>query len=167
MLGPRRRGAGHPGAVKGTTMTIGTSRVALVLLLAAFLLGIDECGGEPSDIGPQEPLLEVDPEAIDFGAVEVDGSVSVVLQLHNRGDADLTLEDLEIAGDPGFELQFDPLAMVVAPGTRHDVHVTFAPEETGVHDATITVLSDDPDRPAVDVAVTGAGVVGDGGGAPQ
>ena len=100
------------------------------------------------------PLPEV---GIDFEGVEVGAASRRPLTLINqgRGDLDLTLqlahEAFEAAGDSALRLE---------PGARLDVAVRFHPRYEGPAGAVLLLGSNDPQRPRLEVPLSGLGQVG-------
>jgi hypothetical protein len=76
----------------------------------------------------------------------------VRVQLHNRGQADLSLAGVDV-GAPGFSVAVT--ADTLAPGERAELHVTW---EGGEVQTELCIASDDPDEPVVAVTLhTGGG----------
>lgn len=75
----------------------------------------------------------------------------------NRGDADLDLGTLVLDGPGVFSITFDPSGYVVAPDGFVSAIVEYAPTQPDGDNATITIPSNDPDEPEVQVLVLGNG----------
>jgi hypothetical protein len=122
----------------------------------------DENGTATVDMGADEwlppPDIDVSPFTYDFGDIIV-GSASdpVDIIISNNGGSDLTVSDISLSDDTNYSLAGDTVA-TIAPGNNHTVTVTFAPTSTGVFDANLAIISNDPDSPSVDVLLSGQGV---------
>ena len=94
-------------------------------------------------------------ESISFGQVLIDETSDRTLTITNEGGLDLEAT-LALAGDSEFTISTD-MATVAAGGTA-DVTVTFSPIAEATSSATLTVSSNDPDNPSLDVSLSGSGV---------
>jgi hypothetical protein len=88
----------------------------------------------------EECVASVDPASIDFGSVEIGGSMTLSTTIANSGGADCTVDASVIDGGL-FELVSASSFTVVAGGTA-DVEVTYTP----------TAVGDDTDQLVLDVA---------------
>jgi hypothetical protein len=102
-----------------------------------------------------EPDIAV-PVSLDFGEVGVFTTSTLQLQIDNLGTSTLNVSDIS-SDDPAFVPQ--QTTAVVAPGGMALIDVDFSPLVTGAIAGTLTITSDDPDAPAVAVALSGDGVV--------
>jgi hypothetical protein len=120
-----------------------------------------------------EARVEVAPRALPFGDVAV-GSASQPLSftITNQGTGNAVLSvdavRLEVIGNPNFSLSMtDSDGAAVSPpallnnGDFLDVAVVFTPQTNGSHTDNVAILTDDSINPAVMVAASGRGVVGD------
>lgn len=115
---------------------------------------------------PAGPSLYVEAD-LGFGDQQVGTTVRRRMVLHSVGAGDLQITGIDgMTGDvtvesvpPGTTAPF-PLAS----GTRQPFDVVFTPSAPGDRGAFLTISSDDPDFPAVEVKVTGFGVAA---GAPR
>ena len=101
-------------------------------------------------------IIVVDTELLDFGRVTSVESEERTLTISNGGNADLTVFDIQVEGDyftSDFEGEF-----VLEPDESAEVTVTFAPETAGEFEGTLTILSDDFDRPELTIPLTGTGI---------
>ena len=99
------------------------------------------------------PDLVVSSESFDLGDVFLGGRGERTLRVTNAGTEILTV-DAEDA--PPFFVS--PLAITVDPGASAELVVGFAPEELGSHDTELTLATNDPDRPAVGLSLSGRGL---------
>jgi len=98
--------------------------------------GLDnDCDGEVDEEGcDADPVLLVQPDFIDFGAVEVGSTASATIALFNAGGGELTLEAVAVSGasDPAFFIAGTPaLPLILAPGQALDLAIDFAPTAPG------------------------------------
>jgi hypothetical protein len=77
------------------------------------------------------------------------------LQIDNTGGWPLTVSDIS-SSDPAFVPQ--TTTAVIAPGAFATVNVDFTPASVASFSGTLTITSDDPDEPTVQVTLSGAGV---------
>ncbi len=140
---------------------------AAVLLATDFegdprLYDADDNGTATVDMGADEwlppPDIDVSPLSHDFGDIAV-GSASgpVDIIISNNGETDLTVSDISLSDDTNYGLAGDTTA-TIAPESSHTVTVTFSPVSPWPLDATLTIISDDPDSPSVLVLLLGEGV---------
>ena len=92
------------------------------------------------------------PTILDFGTVFVGGSASQNVSVKNEGTDLLTVTS--ITADDG-DYSVDVTGAVLAPGATQIVVVTYAPTSPGTNLATLSVASDDPDEPVMNVALEG------------
>lgn len=102
------------------------------------------------------PDIAVDPPSLDFGTSGA--PVVEVLRVRNAGQAPLVLGTIAQTGSGRFAIDPDPSGTTIAPGDLLPVVVTWTPvdAETG-DDAILTLPSNDPDEPEVDVVLVGNG----------
>lgn len=107
------------------------------------------------EIGPQ---IAVSPPSLDFGNVKV-GTTSdtVMVTFQNFGTQDLTVSDVSDPGSPFNVSGLPALPVIIPPNGSENFEVTFTPPDTGLFDATITFISDDPNDPSLDVTLSGTG----------
>lgn len=100
------------------------------------------------------PLFVVAPEAINFGAQREMITHRRSLLLINSGSSDVTVEAVSIAGDPELALRNVPgLPARIGSGQSIVVNVTFTPAALGEYMGMVSVTTDDPTRPLVEVPV--------------
>lgn len=105
-----------------------------------------------------EADIDVTPNSINFGDVQVGTSPTDVLIISNLGDSDLTVTSISVLGTD-FSGE-DVTDMVIVPGDQYLYTVTFSPEAAQWYDGTVTIESDDPDEPQIIVPLEGTGVEG-------
>ncbi len=106
------------------------------------------------------PVIQVEPTALDFGAVEVGEQSSSAFTISNVGTAALQVVDITVAGDSGgaFALQVPFSAVTLQPGENVPIDIVFSPEFTGYFSERFLVLSNDEDFPETPVTTLGEGV---------
>ncbi len=97
------------------------------------------------------PDIAVTPSNLIYGVVFVGGSATQQITIKNQGTDLLTVASIATS-HPDFSANF---AGALAPGASQVVDVTYAPSSPGLHSATLSVNSDDPDEPAVPVSLQG------------
>lgn len=110
--------------------------------------------GTPVEEG-LSPAIEVDPPAIDFGAVDPAAGLTAaqVVTVTNTGDATLLVTGVDT--EPGAPFVVTALSSsLIAPGGASTWSVAYDPSHT-VTDSPLHVRSDDPDDPVVDVLLSG------------
>lgn len=110
------------------------------------------------------PDIDVLPALLewDLGDVEVGQSTTMLVQIFNLGNADLTVSSVSVVGDGAFTITAGPATpLVVAPSASIgvDFEVTFAPTAEGPAAATVEIASDDADESVVQVALSGVGII--------
>jgi hypothetical protein len=104
--------------------------------------------------GPS-PDIEVDTTVLDFGTVSETSTLWFTLK--NEGDGDLILGPVTQTGSGQFESPNLPTeGSTLAPGGETTVIYTYTPTEEG-DNATLSIASNDPDEPAVEVLLLGNG----------
>lgn len=102
----------------------------------------------------------VSPSALNFGSVLVGTqSTGQTITVTNTGGATLHISSLTVSNDPDFLMQTNNcIAAGVTPGGSCSIQVAFAPNSGGPGSGTLTISSDDPAAPQVNVSLSGTGV---------
>ncbi len=138
-------------------------RSAHVLLVLA-LVGCNETGltGITEDETPHTdevvavPELVVSPGELTFAPLARGEEASASVDLTNVGDAELVLDEVYLAQDPGdFRLDL-PVDWTLEPGQTETVGVRLRPLSADDPLDTLRIRSNDPDRSQVDVPLSGA-----------
>jgi hypothetical protein len=129
---------------------------ALATLFAVSLASCSEYGltapenpvvpDDPEPAGP--PAVAVDPASVDLG-VACD-ALRADVTITNVGGAPLTVQAIEVGGG-GWTMEPPQLPIVLAPTQALVVH-----PRDGDGEGTLRVVTDDPERPTVDVPLRGA-----------
>lgn len=102
------------------------------------------------------PDVATVPTAIDFGNVFVGFPQLRELRVQNTGTDNLVVTNIT-SSDPAYGV--DQSSFTVPALGQALVLVTFSPDAALPHPATLTIASNDPDSPALEVALSGAGLV--------
>jgi len=102
-----------------------------------------------------EPELVVDLDALDFDEVVIGAQVTLTFEIENKGIGLLELS-WELSGHERYTVTSFPDE--VDPRSTANISVRLAPEEVGEALGTLTLISNDEDNPAVEVALSGEGV---------
>jgi len=81
--------------------------------------------------------------------------------VYNLGSEALTIQSIEIQQDQDVQFGFTPLQVMpltLAPNTALDIEILYTPVLEGLAQATLQLTSDDPDQPALQVALAGEGI---------
>ena len=101
--------------------------------------------------------IMVDAEGHDFGAVMVGESADWAFNISNVGGDDLTVQAIDVVGD--FFSADAGDGFVLASGEMREVMVTFAPEDGGEFDGSVTIMSNDEDEAEIVLGLAGVGEV--------
>ncbi|MCC7264760.1 MAG: choice-of-anchor D domain-containing protein [Candidatus Latescibacteria bacterium] len=108
-----------------------------------------------NDQGDQ-PRLEVERQALDFGEVAVGGQRVLRLRVANTGKALLSLSRLSVGRTPPFAVS--PAQFDLAPGAAATAELRFTPVQRGAERDTLKLRSNDPDAPLVAIPLGGSAV---------
>ena len=118
------------------------------LLLALGLAALAPLAGADGAAGPR---LAVEPAAFDFGNVRAEKTLQKDLALRNFGDAELVIRKVSttcgctVAG--GYRKR-------VAPGASTTLRISFTtPAAAGRTEQTVSIETNDPERPKVEIKV--------------
>ena len=107
-------------------------------------------------------FIEVTPTFHDFGDLEVDSSLSKTFTISNTGTADLVIGALSITGTNAseFDIHNDNCSgQTIAPSATCTVDVVFSPTSEGAKNANLSIPSNDPDTPTLNVPLSGTGII--------
>jgi len=108
-----------------------------------------------------EPDIEVSQYDYDFGQTDIGTTRYGVLTVYNLGSEALTVQSIEIQQGQDVQFGFTPLQVMpltLAPNTALDIEILYTPVLEGLAQATLQLTSDDPDQPALQVALAGEGI---------
>jgi len=107
------------------------------------------------------PAIEVASQAVEFGQVEIGQTKTATVTVANAGNANLTLQSVEVYQTGGADFGAMPLAqlpLTIEPDGTVELEVVFAPTTAGTLNATLVIGSDDPETPVIEVGLSGVGV---------
>ncbi|MDP8238171.1 MAG: choice-of-anchor D domain-containing protein, partial [Candidatus Hatepunaea meridiana] len=102
------------------------------------------------------PCIELSTDELDFEDVGLNLNRELPLTITNIGNEDLTVSDILIEDDC-FSVDFED-ELIIDPDEEAEITVTFAPDESGEFEGTLTITSDDEENEDVEVALLGVGV---------
>lgn len=109
--------------------------------------------------GGADPDIQVSPESVDFGDVQLGLSAESSVSVANVGGAALGINGVTLEGvDAGAFMQSNNCTTVAA-GESCSIDVTYFPSGEGVQSATLSIQSGDPDEPVVEIPLTGTSVL--------
>ena len=111
--------------------------------------------------------ISISPTSKNFGNVRQDTSSSAqVITISNTGTASLNVSSVSLSDTNNYGLNLNggttpcgSTTPVIATGSSCTVSVTFAPKSTGVKNATLGIVSDDPTQLLVNASLSGTGTV--------
>ncbi len=124
-----------------------------------LLLGCSETGLQilQKEVADATSAISVTPTLLDFWGVASGESATLPFTVTSVGDAALQVESIDLAGSASFS--FAGGGFDLPPGESREIEVTFTPQAPGEQSGTATVMSDDPEQPAVQVVLAGDGRV--------
>jgi Zn-dependent metalloprotease len=146
-------GSSHGVTVTYTPETVGASQSTLTIRsndASQPKLSVSLSGS-----GTAVPRISVEPASLDFGSLHIGGSLERTLTVHNMGSAELTVSNVELSTGPF--VRTGEAAFAVRPSGSHSITVAFAPTGIGLHQATLTLRSNDPSQPTLVVHLNGTG----------
>ncbi|MEZ4239185.1 MAG: choice-of-anchor D domain-containing protein [Myxococcota bacterium] len=114
---------------------------------------------------PYAPDIDLQPSNIVvWDGVTAGNPFTQVVEVHNVGDAPLTIQGVSQSGSGAFALLNDPTLQVIPPGQNFGMFVSYEPlaGQSGGDSGSIVITSDDPDEPSVTVNLEGNGGGGEG-----
>jgi hypothetical protein len=119
------------------------------------------CVGEV-EINEDEPVYEAnykDGETINFGEVVENGSKSKTLSVMNDGNADLVVKQVTLKDEHANMFSVSSGAFIVSTESlaKHDLEITCAPTQQGDFEATLELMTNDPnnERPSYSLSCVG------------
>ncbi|MEC7988039.1 MAG: choice-of-anchor D domain-containing protein [Myxococcota bacterium] len=103
------------------------------------------------------PDIFVDAESLDFGDVAVGEEGMLYFTVRNQGDAELTIGSTLQSGSGAFSLVGDLDEQLLAPGVETGIVVNYVPFHDAGDSGALTIFSNDPEEPQVDVQFIGNG----------
>lgn len=107
--------------------------------------------------GGGQPEADVRPRSVSFEDVSPGEATTRTVRIRNDGTAPLTVENVTVAGDGGFEV-VEPPPETIPAGETESFEVAFTPSTTRPTAATLVVATDDPDERRIPVYLSNTGV---------
>ena len=131
------------------TLTIRTNdpdnRETVIALSSTIVGGIDA------------PKIDLSRTRFNFRNVLAGESKTKTLTITNNGGSDLEAS-LELEGDAAFSIDDEDGEVTIAPDASEEVDILFSSAETGDFNSSLSISSNDPRNPEVEVMVFGSGV---------
>jgi uncharacterized protein (TIGR03437 family) len=100
--------------------------------------------------------ISVSPTALDFGDVALSASAERTLTVFNTGGQPLQVTGISIS-NARFTLISPGTSFTIAANSQQNVVLRFTPTANGAQTGTLTIASNDPNRPTLTVALSGFG----------
>ena len=141
---------GTPGAKTATLRISSNDPATGIITIPVQGLGVER----------PKPILTIQPDSLDFGAVAINTITEKSLFLKNDGSEELAITSLNIMGNNASEfiISSDMTTFTLQPGDSQAVSLQFSPMTTGLKAAFLQVNSNDLTRAIVDIPLTGQGV---------
>jgi uncharacterized protein YjdB len=97
------------------------------------------------------------PVSLDFGTVQLPGTVTLQVQIDNLGAGPLVVSEIT-SDEPAFVPEPPELPFAIGAGGFEILDIEFVPPVAGSFNGTLTIRSSDPDEPLVTVPLFGTGV---------
>jgi|GEM_PF-4775226 len=116
--------------------------------------------GSPSQVSLSGNALpgsiQVFTTALNFGELEVGKNKVLFLTITNSGAGPLSIGSItsDVSGFTVSDMNF-----TISPNSSREISITYAPTAEVAQSGKLTVASNDPNRPSIQVALSGAGVV--------
>ena len=157
-------GAGENGVIRlrFTPASVGTQSGTLTLQSTDAQRPSVQVGFQGEGVSVATPDLVPALAALDFGAVDVGQFAERALPLENFGPAGVTITAIELSGG-AFTVQSQTTPYEL--GVRRDsMTVTFMPPGAGSFNGRVTIRTNAPAQPMIEVTLNGTGVAAGGGG---
>jgi|GEM_PF-739522 len=139
------------GEVRGSSPAIGPDGVIYIGTKDGLYAIAGKEGETPS------PVITLSATSYDFGDVKLGTYAYWNLVIGNEGEAPLSVDSIT-SSDSSFSVLAPEFPQSVPPGETIEVKVGFFPSEAKVYQATLSISSNDPDRPEITVSLKGVGV---------
>ncbi|MCI0499923.1 MAG: choice-of-anchor D domain-containing protein [Planctomycetales bacterium] len=108
-----------------------------------------------------EPDIALSQTDYNFGQTDVGTTQAGIVTVFNLGNASLTIQSLSLTQDGTMQFSFTPLQVLpvtLVPDGSIDIEILYSPTAQGAAQGTLSIFSDDPDGPVVDIALVGEGL---------
>jgi hypothetical protein len=128
---------------------------SFVLFLSMFvLIFLTSAPAAPSQT--KTPKISVNPMSANFGSVKVSSTSARAITVKNTGTSDLTISNINITGPNASEFSQTSDCATVPPQGSCTITGTFAPTSMGSKSATLSISSNDPKNPTINVKLLGS-----------
>jgi hypothetical protein len=100
--------------------------------------------------------INVSPESVDFPAITVDSVADKILTVINSGNFELIISEI-VNPEGDFSISDSSCSGTLQPSESCTLTVSFNPKKTGFQQSTLTIKSNDPEVPNLNVPLTGIG----------
>lgn len=111
------------------------------------------------------PVATAEPAAVDFSGISISRtSPPQPITTRNSGSSDLLFTGASLVGTDATMFTLNSatgcgVGTLLAQNIGCDLQVTFHPSSTGTKEAAVQIFTNDPDRPALTVPLTGTGII--------
>jgi hypothetical protein len=110
--------------------------------------------------GTTAPEIVISPLSHNYGAQQLNATVSQSFTVSNTGSSDLVVGTPTLSGDTvSFAITSDGSSVTLAPGGSTSIQVQFRPTTEGPKSAALIITSNDSDEGSVTVNLSGSGFV--------
>lgn len=110
-----------------------------------------------SSVGPIVPAIVVNPLSLNFGSVNIGSSITQTISVSNTGFMPLEISLIELTGVNAGEFVQTNNCSEVSMGSPCQIKVTFLSIAPGLKTATVSISSNDPGTPVLNVPLTAIG----------
>ena len=109
------------------------------------------------------PEIDILPDTVTFGEIEIGQEQIETITIANIGIGSLVIDDIIIVNDSAEQFGLiltedeEELPLTISPNSSADFDLLYLPSEQGIATADLQVFSNDPNRPVVEVLLTGTG----------
>ena len=102
-----------------------------------------------------EPVIGINVTALEFPSIQVGGQTTLSFNVTNTGKSNLTINSITSNNNAFWA---SPTNFNLTPSSNRQVTVTFQPSEAIPYSASLTIYSNDPTTPSIDVSLAGQGL---------
>jgi Peptidase family C25/Propeptide_C25/HYDIN/CFA65/VesB-like, Ig-like domain/FlgD Ig-like domain len=102
------------------------------------------------------PIIDLSANNVNFGSLAVGEENTTVLTVYNIGNEVLQVSDINFTQNV---YSIDITNFSVNPGGSEEIQITFSPLAVTSYNAVMTISSNDPGNPTVEVSLTGEGIL--------
>ena len=114
---------------------------------------------ELAGVGVDRPMpdIAIHPQTLEFPTVAAGATDLQFITIRNEGDAPLTLGSIQQQGSGAFVLRSDPSNNSIGPNSEVPLLIEYAPTSALGDSGRLSIPSDDPDEPQLEVVLLGNG----------